>query len=267
MSDESQVPGATAAPADAPDSLKTEPAKQNPEELLARREKQLRRMQQQINQEKQTMEAKLKGYETDYMPKSRLKEDPISALMEAGYSHEEIYQRLINSTPNTDPTIKAMENKIKALEERLLNGQKQAEESTAQQYQQALKQIDREIKLMVEGDVEFETIKASEAHSAVTELIEQTYKDEGYLMDIKEAARQVENYLVEQGLKMAQLNKIKSKLQPATPEETVVKQAAKAATTTVTPKTLTNNMQQESQKRSSDKERMARALAAFKGQL
>jgi antitoxin component HigA of HigAB toxin-antitoxin module len=264
MSDESQVPAATAAPA-APETLKTEPAKVNPEELFARKEKQLRRMQQQLQQEKQAMEAKLKGYETDYVPKSRIKEDPITAMMEAGYSHEEIYQRLLNSTPNTDPTIKAMENKIKALEDRLANGQKQAEESTQQQYQQAVKQIDREIKLMVDSDNEFETIKASEAHSAVTELIEQTYKDEGYLMDIKEAARQVENYLVEQGLKMAQLNKVKSKLQP-TVEEIQAKPTTKAATTTVTPKTLTNNMQQEPQKRTSEKERMARALAAFKGQ-
>ena len=139
------------------ENLKTEPAQKTPsaEELFARKERQIRKMQEQVKRERETWEAQKRQYETDYMPKSRLKEDPLSVLFEAGYSHDDIAQRLLNSTPTTDPTIKALKDEIANLKKAMDEGRQAQETATNQQYEQALKQIDREVKLMVSSDQEF----------------------------------------------------------------------------------------------------------------
>lgn len=236
----------------------------DPNEAFAKKEKQLRRMQQQMEAEKRAWQAKQQEYETNYMPKSALKQQGIRALMEQGFTHEQLMAELMNATPNTDPTIQTLQNQIKALEERIAGNQKADEERTTQQYQQAVKQIDREVKLLVDSDPEFESIKSAGIHSAVTELIEQTFNDEGVLLDVREAARQVENHLVEQALKMASLAKVKAKLQPPQAESEAKNGTGQKQTQTPGAKTLTNQMQASSGKLS-DKERRERAIAAFYG--
>lgn len=236
----------------------------DPNEAFAKKEKQLRRLQQQLEQEKRSMQAKLQDYETNYMPKSRLKEDPISVLMEQGYTHEQIMERMLNATPNNDPTIKALESKLKALEDRLAGTQKADEERTTQQYQQAVKQIDREVKLLVDSDPEFESIKSAGIHNAVTELIEQTFNEEGVLLDVREAARQVENHLVEQALKMSSLSKVKARLQSTQAETEAKNGTGQKQAQPTGAKTLTNQMQASSGKLS-EKEKRERAIAAFYG--
>ncbi len=108
----------------------------------------------------------------------------------------------------------------------------------------------------------------------VVEKIEQSFEETGTILDIAQACKDVEEYLITEALKVYETNKIKERLKPK-PEVAQAPAAATAArkqadTSNVTPKqlnTLTNRLSQEQPQRTSEKERIARALAAFKGEL
>lgn len=247
---------------------KTEQTAVDPKlEAFAKRERQLRKMQQQLQQEKAQWEAKLRQYETDYVPKSRLSEDPIGTLTDLGLDYNKLTEILLNNPTSQDPAIRALRAELKALKDAQSQAKQAAEEATQQQYQQALKAIGNEVKMLVDSDTEYEMIKASGAQDAVVELIEQTFNEQGYLMDVAEAAKQVENYLVEEAHRMAQLKKVQSRLTPKTEAATPTppKQQTQQQQGM---KTLTNAVNQQSApKRLTDKERIERAKLAFMGKL
>lgn len=267
MDDIKQSPAAAAVAAVQQPSadLKTEQQPVNPEmDVFAKKEKQYRRMQQQLAQEKQALEAKMRQYETDYMPKSRFNEDPLGALNELGFDSNKLTELLMNAPSYNDPAVKALRAELQSLKDMQSKAQKAAEEQASKQYEQAKKQISNEVKMLVDSNEEFETIKSANMHDAVVELIEQTFQSEGYLMDVSEAAREVENHLVEEAYKMAQLKKVQSRLAPKAPEQ-IPAAASRPGQPAI--KTLNNNLPSQPAKRSSEKERRERALAAFKGQL
>lgn len=83
-------------------------------------------------------------------------------------------------------------------------------------------------------------------------------------MDVSTAAKQVEDYLVEEGLKLARLEKVKAKLNPVV-EVQAQEQVKQQADTKLT--TLTNKIPTKPAGRLSEKERKERAIAAFMGKL
>lgn len=262
----------TGAPIGAPETVQatnaaapTAPKTPNAQDVLERKERQLRKMQQELQSQRAQLEAKAKSYETDYMPKSRLKEDPWSVLEEAGLDYDTLTQQLL-SRPN-DPVTRSLQSKLKAMEERLQREEQSKADAVRQQYEVAKKQISNEAKLLIDSDANFETIKAANAVDAVVELIEETFNQTGNLMDVQEAAQQVEEYLINEALKLAQLGKIKAKLTPAEAAAAVAEKAAPVhkPKSTQPPFTITNRMQASTPSKSSEKDRMARAIAAFKG--
>jgi hypothetical protein len=80
-------------------------------------------------------------------------------------------------------------------------------------------------------------------------------------MDFGKACEQVENYLVDEAMKYASLNKVKSKLYPAAQAEQKTEVPKQTQT-----QTLSNKAPPSSQ-RLSAKERIERAKAAFEGRL
>jgi hypothetical protein len=91
------------------------------------------------------------------------------------------------------------------------------------------------------------------------ELIERTFKQYGVLLSVEDAAKQVEDYLVEEAFKLTKLKKIQQRLAPAQkPVEAKLEPQKQPQTL----KTLTNAV--SSSGRVSVRER---AIAAFKGQL
>lgn len=231
-------------------------------EAFARKEKQLRRMQQELASERSRIEQESAKYQTDYMPKQRLMEDPIMALSELGIDTSKLSELLLNAPNTNDPTVRMFQQKIAALEKKQMDAEKRAQESVTQQYEQAKKQISTEAKMLVDSDPNYETVKSVGMADAVTELILQTFEKTGVLMDVSEAALQVENHLVEEGLKFANMGKIKSKLTPPVADNKPAAQQKPAM------QTLTqSNSPKPASGRSTEKERIARAMAAFKGQL
>lgn len=243
------------------------PAADPRNEAFERREKAIRAEKVAMQTERQKWEAKIKEYETGYVPKSKLTQDPLAVLEENGWTIDQLTESILSRPNQNDPATKAMLAKIKQLEEKQAAIERQSTENVQKQYDHAVKQINTEVKQLVDSDAAYETIKAMDMQEAVTELIKDTYANDGYLMDITEAAKQVEEHLVEQGYKMSQLGKIKSRANPAAvTAETQQKQQAPSASQPGI-KTLSNNIQTAPAKRSSEKERKERAMAAFLGKL
>lgn len=264
----------------APEATKTE-EKSDSEPLstqyaiLARKEKALRAkvqaQEQALKAERDAiakkaaeLEAKEKEYQTNYIPKSKLSEDTITTLLEAGITYDQITEMALNQSqvqtdPQTKLALQRLEAQIKSQAEAQERQAKMIQEEQTRQYQQAVNQIRSETRAIVNSDPDFETIKATNSVDDVVELIEKTFKEDGVLITVEEAAREVEEYLVDQALKIAQLKKIQQRLQPkSTPS------AQKQVNTQQQPqlKTLTNDL--GAAKPLTAKER---AILAFKGQL
>lgn len=247
-----------AAPAQAPEAVDPKLA------AYEKKERQLRQMMKQVQAEKQNFEqqrqAREQEYQQNYLPKSRVAEDPLSVLSEAGITTEKLTELLLNAPNSNDPTIRALMNRISKMEEGQQKAQQAQEQAATAQYEQAKKQMGIEIKLLVDGKPDdFEMIREAGLQDAVFELIEETFNTKGYIMDVEDAASKVEAHLLEESLKFAKLKKVQSKLQPG-PESP----AKEATIPTKQPQTLTNSHTTSGPpRRLTDKERRARAIAVM----
>ncbi len=230
-------------------------------EAYLKKERALQTMRKELEAEKAALATERTRYETGYIDKNRLTADPISVLEEAGLGYDKLTELML-ARPN-DPATRALMAKMKSYDDKLQAIERQGQEREQQQYQQALKQIDVEAKLLIDSDPEYESIKSAGMHSAVTELIEQTWNTEGRLMDVREAAQEVETYLVEEAFKMSQLSKVQARHKAAAPVSAPVKVPQQPQTM----KTITQSLPSQPTKRLTEKDRVQRALAAFKGEL
>lgn len=245
---------------------------------LARQEKALRMKIQQQEQSIKTREAALQARETElnskqpdlskYVPKDRIKQDLLSVMAEEGLSYDDMVQQLINQTstprdPRVEATMNELRNEIKALRQQGEDAKKQAADQQTQAYQAAVKQIKTDVTNLVHKDPAFETIKSTRSVNDVVELIERNYQHTGIVMTIEDAAQQVEDYLVEEAMKLTKIGKIQQRLQKvATTQAPVQKQQQSLPNKQQQPmKTLTNAT--SSSRQLSAKER---AILAFKGE-
>jgi hypothetical protein len=287
--DSSTTSEVTEAASEVPKAAIEEPKQKDPEvekrfTELARQERILRAKAQKQSQELKTREDALKAredainaksqeYDKGYIAKSRFKADPLGALAEAETNYDELTQLLLNQQPK-DPRVEAnisrLEAQIKQLEGKLDESAKNQTQRQADDYKNALKQIERDaINLVKDDPTTYEAIAKTKSISDVVELIEQTYQKDGILLSVEEAAQEVENYLVEEGYKaVTTIDKIKKRLAqqaastaPAKPVITET-QAKPQQTQPAQMKTLTNAT--SSTRKLSARER---ALLAFKGEL
>lgn len=220
--------------------------------VLARKEKQLRvKAQQQemafkqredsLRQREIELSQKDNSYKSDYIDKKRLSEDPMAVLAEAGLSYEQITQAVLNQ-PQVDPGTRALinelKNELKAIRGEQDNAKKSFSEQQSQSYQQAVKQIELEARTLVKDDPAFETIRETGSISDVVDLIKKTFDQDGILLSVEEAARAVEDELVEEAMKITRIKKIQQKLTSAS--EPALKQQGNGSKQAPQMKTLTN---------------------------
>lgn len=203
--------------------------------VLARKEKALRAKAQaqstaiqqreaQIAQREQAMKAKEAEYSSKFISIDKL-QDPVVALTILE-QHGLTYDKLTEAAairPNRDPyaqqQIEALTAKIAALEGKTAEVDKRDEERSAQSYQAAVKQIRTEATNLVTRDPAFETIKETGSINDVVDLIERTFKEDGVLLSVEEAAQAVEDHLVEELIKATKIKKIQQKLNPSSPTQ------------------------------------------------
>lgn len=264
----------TAAEAASPEATKVESEEAAPNPLssqyaqLARKEKAIRAQARQLESERaaiQAQQAEIKAKEQRYQELSlqeRLKREPMAVLNELGVTYDQLTEAAINAPKPLDPLVAEQQAKIKSLEEKLDKLSKGIDDQRTDSYKQAVNQIKMETKHLVNSDEQFETIKATNSYDDVVDLIEQTYKQDGVLLSVEEAAKAVEDYLVEEAVKIARLKKIQGRLTPQQAKQVSVAPVETGNNKQGQMKTLTNNI--ASTRQLTPKER---AILAFKGEL
>lgn len=248
--------------------------------VLARKEKALRQRDQQLRAREaaiKTQEDASKAAlappkpafdESKYISKDRLLEDTFGALSELGLTYDQLTERALNAPKSEDLAItnelKALREELKAIKGETENTKKSIQDQQTQSYQQAVAQIRNEAKNLVDHNPDFETIKETSSIGDVVDLIEQTFKEDGILLTVEEAARQVEDYLVEEAMKITKIKKIQQRMQAAAPKPTPT---AAVQESTSQPKqqqlkTLTNSVGTSRQLSARE-----RALLAFENKL
>lgn len=252
--------------------------------VLARKEKAFRAkvqaQEQQLQAERQALaaakaeiEAQKTSYEKDYIPKQRLNEDTVQALLEAGISYDQITSQFLQQASNpTDPRvsaeIKALRAELAALKGETESTKKSIVDTQQANYNEALNTMKSDARRLVkEFPEEYQAIKETDSTQDVVDLIVKTYEEDKELMTVEEAAAMVEQELVERISKYAQLSKIQQKIkqgQPSpAPQNTVPQQTAPQGTRQQQPaKTLTNNLGGARQLTTRE-----RAILAFEGKL
>ena len=239
--------------------------------VLARKEKALRAQVQKFNAERDAFKAEQAGKpatptfdESKYIAKDKLATKDWNTLNELGFTYDDLTNLALNPPSAQDSRTVAMIDELKA-EIKALRGdsdktKKSFEEQQTQQYQQAVNQIRNEAKNLVNSNEAFETIKETGSVDEVVRLIEETFKADGTLLSVEEAAQAVEEHLVEEATRLARLKKVQAKLQPqqAKPLESGQKPVAGQPAA----KTLTNAI--GSTRKLSPRER---AHLAFEGKL
>lgn len=240
---------------------------------LARKERALRAKSQQQELSMRAREAKLAEqeaaikakeaeYSSNYIPKEKLTTDTLNALLDAGLTYDQITEAMLAQQSQPDFTKSRayieMQNELKAVKQAQEDAKKTYNDQQTAAYQQAVNQIKTEAKKLVYTDPNFETIKTTNSVSDVVELIEETFKQDGVLLSVEEAAQLVEDHLVEEAMKITRIKKIQQRMQTSSPSAQKTTDAPKQQQL----KTLTNQV--SSTRQLSAKER---ALLAFKGEL
>lgn len=258
---------------------KEDPELANRYAQLAKREKQVRLKQQQADAAIKAKEADLKAREealaqkasfdpSQYIPKSRLKENAWDVLAEEGVTYDQLTQQALVEQPRNpryENIIAKQQAELNELKAMINKGIESQSESQKQQYAAAVKQIATDVRNLVSNDPEFEMVKATGSIQDVVELIEKTYAEDGIVMNVEDAAKEVENYLVEEGLKLTRIEKIKKQLAASASTADAKLTEKKTQSNPKQPqqmKTLTNAT--SSTRTLSAKER---AILAFKGEL
>ncbi len=138
---------------------------------------------------------------------ARLKSEPLSVLLEAGVTYEQLTQAILDNQDG-GPNLEALKAEIKAdVTKTLTDRDTQAEK-------QVLAEMQREATgLAAEGET-FELIRETGSIPEVMQLIERTYRDSGEVMHVSDAMQAIEDELFEESLKLARTQKVQGKLQP-----------------------------------------------------
>lgn len=236
--------------------------------LLAKKERMLRAIDEKHKVREQEWKSKEEKYSSYSQMEERLAKDPINLLIEKGYTPQRIAELLLNGPKEEEVQVRQLKDEINKIKESQESYKKLDEEREKKQYEQTLNQVRNEVKVLVESDPAFETIKDMDSLESVVQLIKQTFDETGNLLSVEEAAKEVEDYLVEEAMKMAKLKKVQARLMPQEQEKTVpVTKTSMTITDKPQLKTLTQAATATTTKPLSDKDRVQRAILAFQGKL
>jgi hypothetical protein len=236
---------------------------------LARKEKAIRNQVQELRSREaafQAREAAVAAKEAEAAKAlelaSRLEKDPLGVLAEKGYTYDKLTQAALSLPSEQDHMVNSLKAEIDALRQEMGKTKQSYEEQQTAQYKQAVNQIRQDTVQLVKGNPDFEAISATGSVNDVVELIESTFKKDGILLSVEEAAREVEEYLSEEAFKLTRLQKIQKRLAPKPSPAPAPQQATPKTQSQPQMKTLTNSV--GSSRPLTAKER---AILAFKGEL
>jgi hypothetical protein len=196
---------------------------------LARKEAKYRQELSELNKQKSQLEAERKEIEELKSLKEKLQKKDYSGLKDF-VSYEEYTNYLLSEQQNADPAQQAIQN-LKAEVEALKNSQ---QSDIEKRFEEAVNHRRSSVKQIVASNPDFVTIKELGQEEAVVQHILDTFEQDSVELTPEEAAKEVEEILLEQAKQWLSLSKVKPKEEPKV-------EAPKTEAPKV--KTLTNSMQ------------------------
>jgi len=170
-----------------PETETTETAEpQKPAELLSPRLEQIVRRENQVRIMERDLKEKLQQVEE---AENLLKEDPWAFIESRGQTYEDLINKVLN--PKEDNQQSLIEEKLKKLEEREAQREKQLQEQEQQKLAQTY--INRLNDFVEQSN--FELIRATGAQQTVIDTIVENYRQTGNELSFDQACSLVENYL------------------------------------------------------------------------
>lgn len=194
----------------------------SPERLaMARREKALRERERQLGDLEKRLKDQEAKYQTEYVPKSRIKEDPLALFKDGLITYDQMTEAILGAGNKADPTILELQRKNADLESKVSKMSETFESSQKSQIDQAKKQITADVKMFLGQNTEFEVLNSlgdEGATEAVTQLIFDTWEKEDRLMSEEEAAKTIEEHMMGEAIRLARLAKVQKALAPEATE-------------------------------------------------
>lgn len=244
--------------------------------LLAREQKALRLEKEKIKQEREAwakersgagdIDSKYKDLDSRLSDKNAF----IQVLLEKGHTPEEIAQAILNGPKQQDVELMSLKKEIEGLKGETSSTKKLFEQQEQKQKEQVDKQMLQDIKTFVDASPDFELIKANGAYETVLELIKKDFEETGILKEESEVAKEVEEFLLEDAIRVASYSKVQQKLNPPKEESKFtqnVKQPFNVQSREKQVQTLTHAATANPTKPLTAKDRRQRAIEAFKGNL
>lgn len=205
---------------------------------LSKKEKALLQRDRSLKERERQISEKAERYKAWEEAAQLASTNKLEAIKKLGITYDDLTNIALNQqpTPEQIAEMKAQETvemKLNAFKEE----QKQKEiESTQKAYESARQQIKIETQRLVNQE-NFPLVNSTKAFDTIVELIEQTFHETGEIMSVEAATTEVEQYLEEQALEIAKLDKIRSKILPKEEPKQSPVQATKQQPQTLTHKT------------------------------
>lgn len=234
---------------------------------LARREKQMRQEKADIEAREKAFQAREQTVRDEARAEviKQLQQDTLGTLQQHGIDYNRITDSLLNQPTPEAKQIQELKQELAKLQKSQESTQTEYKNSQQRAYEQALNQVRTDVTSLVAKSDDYATIKTMGAEESVVELIKQTFDSDGVLLSVEDASKEVENYLVDEAIRLASIEKIRARVNPPTPKPEVVTQQPIPQQQN---RTLTQSVAQVARKTPmTPEERRARAIAAFNGQL
>lgn len=226
---------------------------------LARKESKLRAQEQAFKAREQAAVTKEAEFGKLTELKAKIAAKDYSILDEIGVSYEEWTNYLINKGAEISPESR----KVAELEKKLSTFEEQQKANVNKQYEATVNQYRRDVTNLVASNPEFDSIKAQKAEEHVVQHIIDTFNEDGEILTVEQACKEVEETIIEEAEQYLKLSKVKAKFQPIESAQPKTLPPPKNS-----PRTLTNQATAGTESKPknqfqhlSPKERIAQAIA------
>lgn len=178
---------------------------------LARKEQAQRAREREIANKERTFAEKMADADKYRALTEKLKNKDYSAVDELGLNYEEIVKHELNKEAAKNPE----QERVRQLEEKLSAIEKAQEENVVKEYQANQALWKQEIVKTIKENDDFSTVRDLGAEDIVLQHINDSFEEDGIELTVEQAAKEIEDALLEKAEKYASVSKIKNKVPEA----------------------------------------------------
>lgn len=189
--------------------------------------------------------------------------DPLGFVLKRGVTWEQLTksaEKHVESTPGLSRVETELRSEIKSLKEAIENQNKTVTDTLSASEQRALAQTQKQADQLIASDDAYQMIRETHSGPEVSALIKRVLKEEGQILDVREALEIIEKDLLDESLKLARIKKVQQGLEASPATQQTQGARANDGQNRQTMRTLTNRDTVSAVPSARD-----RAIAAFHG--